>query len=223
MSLLAKVEYLVNVLKIAPPQILVISFTKKTVAELIERCAINDVEIQTFHGLGNKILKTTATAEQGMRRLVDDDKFAKYLREKIILRCNKDEKFARVFNDFVLFYFSCPHSPGAANSFSGKIMFNRSYLGAALLRSHAICNKDEQLIANLLTIHGIDYDYRKQYRHAKTHYCPSFSFGDRYIDTVDVLKNGKSFRGRQYLNEIEYRRALHAKNRTEYFEAKSYY
>ena len=59
MSLLAKIEYLVCRLHIRPTDILVISFTKKTVAELIERCAISDVEIHTFHGFGNSILRAS--------------------------------------------------------------------------------------------------------------------------------------------------------------------
>lgn len=57
MSLLAKVEYLVCRLHIRPSNILVLSFTKKTVGELIERCKISGVEIRTFHGLGHSILR----------------------------------------------------------------------------------------------------------------------------------------------------------------------
>jgi len=57
MSLLAKLEYLVLKLHIQPERILVISFTKKTVEELVDRCAISGVEIRTFHSLGLNILR----------------------------------------------------------------------------------------------------------------------------------------------------------------------
>ena len=57
MSLLAKLEYLVLKLHIRPERILVISFTKKTVEELIDRCAISGVEIRTFHSIGLNILR----------------------------------------------------------------------------------------------------------------------------------------------------------------------
>ena len=56
-SLLAKVQYLIDVLGMAPERILVIAFTNKVVAELEERVKGLKVEIRTFHSLGNKILK----------------------------------------------------------------------------------------------------------------------------------------------------------------------
>ncbi len=56
LSLLAKIEYLVEELGIYPEEILAISFTKKTVDELRERCSIKGVEFRTFHSLGKSIL-----------------------------------------------------------------------------------------------------------------------------------------------------------------------
>lgn len=56
LSLLAKVEYLVNTLGLQPEEILAISFTRKTVAELRERCTVKGVEFRTFHSLGKSIL-----------------------------------------------------------------------------------------------------------------------------------------------------------------------
>ncbi len=224
MSLLAKIEYLVRKLKIAPAQILVVSFTKKTVAELIERCAIKNVDIQTFHSLGNKILKTVSTIEQGTRSLVDDAELSHFLRRKVIDHCRENDDFARIFNDFVLFYFACPKSPGATNSFREKIIFNRLYLRSALICERASLNKDEQLIANLLAIHDIKYERHQQCYRTRVKYRPSFSFCDEYyIDAVDISKGGASFRGRQYLKEIKWRREFHKRNHSKYFEAKSYF
>ena len=72
MSLLAKIEYLVRELKISPEKILAISFTKKTVDELIERCAVKGVEFRTFHGLGNSILQEYQSEYLSKRRLISE-------------------------------------------------------------------------------------------------------------------------------------------------------
>ncbi|MBR3248493.1 UvrD-helicase domain-containing protein [Candidatus Saccharibacteria bacterium] len=56
-SLLAKLNYLTDYLQIPPDQILVIAFTNKVVAELKDRVKQTNVEIRTFHSLGNKIAK----------------------------------------------------------------------------------------------------------------------------------------------------------------------
>ncbi len=56
-SLLAKLNYLMEVLEIPPEEILVIAFTNKVVAELKMRTKCEGVEIRTFHSLGNKIVK----------------------------------------------------------------------------------------------------------------------------------------------------------------------
>lgn len=56
-SLLAKLSYLMDELKIPPKDILVIAFTNKVVSELRHRLNRPGVEIRTFHSLGNKIIR----------------------------------------------------------------------------------------------------------------------------------------------------------------------
>lgn len=79
LSLLAKIEYLVLKLHIPPEQILVISFTKKTVAELAERCAIGGVEIRTFHSLGLNILRRSGEN----RTLISDGELDSFWRDTL--------------------------------------------------------------------------------------------------------------------------------------------
>lgn len=56
-SLLAKLSYLMDELKVPPKDILVIAFTNKVVSELRHRLNRPGVEIRTFHSLGNKIIR----------------------------------------------------------------------------------------------------------------------------------------------------------------------
>ena len=83
MSLMAKINYLVERLHIAPSQILVISFTKKTVAELRERCAHPDVEIRTFHGLGNSLLQFVEHDGLASRRLLSEAEALAFVRRYV--------------------------------------------------------------------------------------------------------------------------------------------
>ena len=82
MSLLAKIEYLNRVLRIAPEQILAISFTKKTVDELAERCEIKGVEFRTFHGLGNSILRSCGREFHGSK-LISESETTRFLQDKL--------------------------------------------------------------------------------------------------------------------------------------------
>ncbi len=61
-SLLAKLSYLMDELKVPPKDILVIAFTNKVVSELRHRLNRPGVEIRTFHSLGNKIIRKKMSA-----------------------------------------------------------------------------------------------------------------------------------------------------------------
>ena len=57
----AKVKYLIDIKKVNPKNICVVTFTKKTKEELdykINKCLNLNVDIYTFHSLGLKIIKT---------------------------------------------------------------------------------------------------------------------------------------------------------------------
>lgn len=151
MSLLAKVEYLHNELGILPEQILVISFTKKTVVELIERCAVKSIEVRTFHGLGNSII-SSANSDLGARKLVGEGEIASFIYRSVQSLRMGDMQFARDLNDYILLYFSAPKNPGNFKDFASRISFNRQFLRRVVDKNETIFtrSKEEQLIANWL-------------------------------------------------------------------------
>ncbi|MCQ2568955.1 MAG: AAA family ATPase [Candidatus Saccharibacteria bacterium] len=224
MSLLAKIEYIHRELDIPAEQILAISFTKKTVLELIERCVVKNVNICTFHGLGNSIVKMSASPELGARELIDDAVIADFIRRKIAEFC-QDEKFWRMLNDYILFYYSAPASPGEFVDFAARISFNRLYLRRALKGvepKEFIRSKEEQLIANWLRIHQLEYRHQIQYPFTEARYRPSFTVGDVYIDLLQINRDGSSPQGKEYLRELKWRRKIHQKYQTKYVELYSY-
>ena len=224
MSLLAKIEYIHNYLGVPAEQILAISFTKKTVIELIERCSVKGVNICTFHGLGNSILKMSASPGLGARELIDGSAIADFIHRKILEFC-EDDKFLRLLNDYILFYYSTPASPGEFVSFAARISFNHLYLRHSLKNDNPqefIRSKEEQLVANWLQVHQIKYRHKIQYPFTKAKYQPTFTIGDVYIDLLQLNSDGSSPQGKEYMREVEWRRRVHEKNQTKHIELHSY-
>lgn len=96
-SLLAKITYLTEVLKIPPEQILIIAFTNKVVAELKTRIKQNQVEIRTFHSLGNKIIKGKL---QGYR-LISEAQTERFFRQKIKELLATDQNYATKYATYL--------------------------------------------------------------------------------------------------------------------------
>ena len=78
-SLLAKLNYLTDILQIPAKDILIIAFTNKVVAELKDRVKQTNVEIRTFHSLGNKIVK----AKYPAYKLITDRAIANFFHRTI--------------------------------------------------------------------------------------------------------------------------------------------
>lgn len=217
MSLLAKIEYLNRQLKIPAEQILVISFTQKTVLELKERCSVKDVEIRTFHSLGNSILQFAADFSLGSKQLVGENETLLFLRNFCEYLIKHDTIFARDVVDFLLFFYSAPFSPAQPLSHSARISYNRLFLRHALnsAPNESIRSKDEQLIANWLYLHDIPYDYQKEI--SGTNYKPSFTLKLPqiiYLDYLYIDQKGRSMYGTQYLRDMKWRLNYHRQNNT---------
>lgn len=181
-----KIEYLHRVLHIPARDILVISFTKKTVAELKERCAVSGVQICTFHSLGYAILRHARSPTLGQKELIGDQETARVLSTAFVYLSSSDSAFRRDLVDFLLLYDD----------------FARG--------------KKQQSIANWLTMHGVAFASRQQYPHIKQRYLVDFVCGDIYIDLLNVYAHGSSPQGREYLRDVRWRRRVHGRNQTKY-------
>ncbi len=206
LSLLGKIEYLHNKLKIPPERILAISFTQKTVVELKERCSVKGVEIRTFHSLGNNILRFSEHSSLGARHLIGEEKIAIFIKEYCEFLIRNDKGFARNFVDYILFFFSAPSSPGEIKSHANRVNFNRLYLRFSLRNApnENIRAKDEQLIANWLYIHDLKYEHDKEYHFLKTKYKVTFTLNlpqKIYIDYLVIDQKGHSIYGTNYLRD----------------------
>ncbi len=239
MSLLAKIEYLHRELDIPAEKILAISFTKKTVEELIERCSVKNVEFRTFHALGNSILQEHQSEYLAKRRLISESQILEFLWTRLLELC-KDTGFARMVNDYVLFYYSTPVAPGDFNNYSQKIRLNRLYLRSTILaekmkqnynaisKNHRatalngeqVRNKEEELLANWLYIHQISYEYRREISGLKQR--ADFTIGDVYLDIFALDQNGNSLLGAEYQKVVSLRRKRYRRNKLKQIELHSW-
>ncbi len=223
MSLLAKIEYLHKELGIPPEKILAISFTKKTVEELIERCAVKGVEFRTFHALGNSILREYQSEYFAKRRLISEAEIRQFLEQKLLEKC-RDNTFARQVNDYILFYLSTPVAPGDFKNLKGKIRLNRLFLRREILadaqKKAPIRNKEEELVADWLYAYQLDYEYRKELPELKQK--TDFALGDICLDILALDKNGNSMLGANYQKEVAQRRKSYKRARLKHLEIHSW-
>ncbi len=238
LSLLAKIDYLVNNLNVQQSKILAISFTRKTVKELKERVGIKGVNINTFHSLGNKILKTQLIEKSEVIQEKQIHKFVKDSLNELILN---DTNFARRFNDYLLFYYSTPIDLTELKNLKDTVEFNKSFLRQSLqsisldkkkydinkttIRGEWIKSKEEQIIANWLYINQIPYDYERQYKYIDTKYCPDFTITafkePIYLEHFALRKDGTSH-FKDYVSGVEWKRKLHHDNETMLIESYTY-
>lgn len=102
-TMTAKVKYLVDIKKIDPSKILVLSYTRKAVLELRERINIAldiPAEVITFHSLGFKYLKSLFPKRRCY--IVDDNQrrqiFLDFLKQKVYTSAENIGKFMECFN-----------------------------------------------------------------------------------------------------------------------------
>lgn len=197
-SLLAKVQYLVEGLGLDPRRVLLISFTKKVEYELKERSSIKDVEIRTFHSLGNKILRKFDRG--GKRKMIEEGAMERFLLRELGRLSREQPEFGQKFDDFLLFDYS-------------KTNFGERFL-----------SDGERQIAIWLKIHGIEYDYHRQYEFLETNYRPDFTLrtGKKvYIEYFDTDRNGENIRGGR-VKQQGWRRKVHRQHQTELIEIPAY-
>ena len=96
-SLLAKLNYLTDQLQIPPEDILVIAFTNKVVAELKDRIKESNIEIRTFHSLGNKIVK----AKLKDHHLITDRETKKFFHQTIKHLYNTNPNYATLYDNYL--------------------------------------------------------------------------------------------------------------------------
>jgi len=248
LTILGKVKYLIEQKHVKPENILLLSFTKKTVEELNER--LKNIGLgasaTTFHKLGYDIIKKyqanvpAVTNENTLSKVVKE-----YLEEEIF----NDEPALKAYIEYVACYMNIPEEHDSYNSLGEKLDTEKGIDFQTLkskcepepinkvaktsldtMQGEKVKSVEELIIANFLYLNSIEYEYEKPYPYSNTMYRPDFYLKDYdiYIEHFGVDENNQAkwltpFNELKYVEEMELKRETHKKNNTKLLETYSYY
>lgn len=248
LTILGKVKYLIEQKNVKPENILLISFTKKTVNELNERIKNIGLEAKatTFHKLGYDTIKSfhnTLPAVTNENTLNNVIKF--YLENEIF----NDAEALQAYIVYVACYMNIPEGHESYDSLGEKLDTEKGVDFQTLkskceqeplnkvakasldtLHGEKVKSVEELTIANFLYLNGIAYEYEKPYPFGETVYRPDFYLIDYdiYIEHFGVDENNNAkwlteFHEKTYVEEMMLKRETHKIHNTKLLETYSYY
>jgi DNA helicase-4 len=248
LTILGKVKYLVEQKKVNPENILLLSFTKKTVDELNERLKNLGLATRatTFHKLGYDTIKkhhTKLPSVTNANTLVNVIK--SYLEKDIF----NDEAALEAYVTYVACYMNVPEDHENFESLGEKLDTEKGIDLQTLkskcdsedlnkvakakldtMQGEKVKSVEELTIANFLYLNGIEYQYEKQYPHGEGIYQPDFFLKDYniYLEHFGVDENNRNtlltpLNQEKYVEEMEIKRERHKTHNTKLLETYSYY
>ena len=232
LTIAGKVKYLCEVKKVAPSEILLIAFTRKSAEEMTERISKRlgiPITATTFHKLGLDILKKARN--ESLDVLEDASKYVNQYFENELL---KRPKIVKLLLEYFAYYLHIPadmenfDSLGEAYAYEKgmdfetiKSKFDRTQLVNSsvaesreqkhTLRGEQVKSLEEVSIANYLFLNGVRYEYESKYPHQTNDanfkvYRPDFYLPDYdiFIEHFGIDKHGKL----PWLSEIEEKKYL---------------
>lgn len=246
LTILGKVEYLIEQKKVLPNEILLLSFTQKTVSELNERLRNINISTQatTFHKLGFDTIKRhlnsipAVTNENTLSNVIKS-----YLQKDIL----NDSNALQSFIQYVSCYMNIPEEYDNYDSYGEKIDTEKGINFQTLkskceplnkvakakhdtIQGERVKSVEELMIANFLYLNGIDYEYEKPYPHGETMYRPDFYLKDYdiYLEHFGVDEHNRAawlspLNEQKYVEEMQLKRETHQTHNTKLLETYSYY
>lgn len=248
LTILGKVQYLIEQKKVTPENILLLSFTKKTVDELNERLKNIGLGARatTFHKLGyDTIKKHQAT----IPAITNENTLGKVVREYLQKEIYNNDEALRAYVVYVACYMNIPEGHENFESLGEKLDTEKGIdfqtlkgkcdpeplnkvAKAALdtIQGEKVKSVEELTIANFFYLNGIAYEYEKPYPKADFMYRPDFYLPDYdiYLEHFGVDENNCAkwltpFKEKEYVAEMESKRTTHEANGTKLLETYSYY
>lgn len=246
LTILGKVKYLIEQKNSSPDNILLLSFTKKTVEDLNDRLNKINLGIQatTFHKLGYDIIKKfnknipAVTNENTLNNVVKE-----YLKNEIF----NNKVALQSFIQYVACYMNIPEEYDNFNSLGEKINIEKgidfqtlkskceplnkvSKSSLDTMKGERVKSVEELIIANFLYLNGIEYEYEQPYPYGDVMYRPDFFLKeyDIYLEHFGIDENNRAkwlsdFNEKEYIRGMELKREAHKTYNTKLVETYSYY
>jgi len=235
-TIVGKIKYLLKAGICLPQDILVLSFTNLSAAEMKERiCAETGYNIaaSTFHKLGLNII----TQVDGVVPKITQLNLRKFVKEQLLLHMRSDA----YLNQLSLYLFFNRVVAKSEFDFHSQAEYDE-YLKLnppTTVNNETVKSYGEMDIANFLAQNGIRYFYEHPYEKdtrtsERKQYCPDFYLPDYkiYIEYFGINRNGDVppyFQGtgtatasEAYRASMEWKRAIHRQNQTTMIECYSY-
>ena len=248
LTILGKVKYLIEKKNVKPENILLISFTRKTVDELNVRLKNIGLGARatTFHKLGYDTIKrhlTTVPAVTNENTLYNVIKA--YLEKDIF----NDAEALEAYIVYVACYMNIPEGHDSYDSLGEKLDTEKGIDFQTLkakcepetlnkvakapldtIQGEKVKSVEELTIANFLYLNGIEYEYEKPYPFGEIMYQPDFYLTDYdiYLEHFGVDENNRAkhltlFNEQKYVEEMAIKRDKHKLYNTKLLETYSYY
>lgn len=235
-TIVGKVKYLIKSGKCRPEDILVLSFTNSSAAEMAKRITSevgHGVEASTFHKLGLNII----TKVEGIKPKISNLSLYRFIKDKFRTLCqNEDYLLAFVT------YFSMYRIQGKSEFEFGSKEEYEDYLTSnppLTIKNERVKSYGELDIANYLFRNGIDYQYEAPFfvdtrssEYGEYHpdfYLPEYGiyieyFGINEAGMVPSWFTGKNGRtaSETYNDSIAWKRAIHKQHGSILLECYSY-
>jgi DNA helicase-4 len=247
LTILAKVKYLLEQKNVTPENILLLSFTKKTVDELNERLKKIGLGARatTFHKVGyDTIKKYQATLPAVTNENTVSNIVKGYLQKEIF----DNEEALKAYIVYVACYMNIPEGHESYESLGEKIDTEKGIDFQTLkskcdeplnkvakasldtIQGEKVKSVEELTIANFLYLNGIEYEYEKKYPFGEILYRPDFYLKDYdiYLEHFGVDENNRAkwltpFKEKEYVEQMELKREAHKTHNTKLLETYSYY
>ncbi|GAA4241134.1 UvrD-helicase domain-containing protein [Winogradskyella damuponensis] len=248
LTIIGKVKYLLEKKNVKPENILLLSFTRKTVEELNARLKNIGLGARatTFHKLGYDTIKkhrTTIPAITNENTLYNVIKA--YLEKDIF----NDAKALEAYIVYVACYMNIPEGHDSFDSLGEKLDMEKGIDFQTLkdkcepeplnkvakasldtIQGEKVKSVEELTIANFLYLNGVAYEYEKPYPYGDILYQPDFYLSDYdiYLEHFGVDENNRAkwltpLNEQTYVEEMELKRDNHKLYNTKLLETYSYY
>jgi DNA helicase-4 len=248
LTVVGKLKYLVERWGVNPAEILVTSFTRKSVDELAQRIAaagITGVSTRTFHALGLSVLDKPGVANENELK----NCILRYLNSKILESAQQVQAYLEFYGCYSYIPQDYEEYENAGEMYAdlksvdlvtikGKLdtVAQGRKITRETLRGERVNSLEELIIANHLFLNGVRYEYEKVYPGAyeaggNRAYQPDFYLPeyDIWLEHFGIDEEGRApwlvtdYEEKKYLDGMRWKRGVHRQNGTRLIESYSFW
>ena len=221
-----KIKYLLEKYSLLPSDILVLSFSNKTVTDLKLRLnkdnSTKDIQVSTIHKLGKNIIKAVEGKDIAN---IDDKEIRNRIKDIFEDLIEQDEDFQNMVTDFYINYkYPVYENDNIQKTYEEYLRKNNKII---TINGEVVRSYEELLISNFLFKNGIDYKYEARYKYDNLYkpdfYLPKY---DIYIEHYGLDENNNTSKKiknpEKYKQQIYLKRQKHNMNHTRLIETYSH-